>query len=114
MATSSFSRQHSSHPAASEWTNALHARAGRGPTPVPSAEDLFAQLDGREVLRGDSHYTIEVYGVSDWGGQRWIQAALQGTDGEMIAVQVAPATDADAIARKICALALHLDEPAVA
>jgi hypothetical protein len=32
----------------------------------------------------------------------------------MIAVKVAPTTDADAVARKICALAVHVDEPAVA
>ena len=81
---------------------------------MPSAEDLYAELDGREVLRGDAHYTIEVYAVSDWGGQRWIQAGLSGTDGDMIAVKVAPTTDAEAIAGKICALALHGDEPAVA
>ena len=87
--------------------------SGRGTAPSLTPEQLFAELDGREIVRGDTHYTIEVYGVSDWGGQRWIQAALTGTDGDVI-VKVTPADSTDVIAGKLCTLALHGDESAVA
>ena len=95
--------------APTEWPGAFRTRAVAPKTP----EQLFAELDGREVVRGDAHYTIEVYGVSDWGGQRWIQAALSGTDGDVI-VKVTPSESADVIASKLCTLALHGDESAVA
>ena len=100
--------------APSEWPDAFRTRiSGRTAAPNLTPEQLFAELDGREIVRGDTHYTIEVYGVSDWGGQRWIQAALTGTDGDVI-VKVSPAESTDVIAAKLCTLALHGDESAVA
>ena len=104
----------SGHPVApSEWPDAFRTRMSGRSTPNLTPEQLFAELDGRDVVRGDAHYTIEVYGVSDWGGQRWIQAALTGTDGDVI-VKVSPTESTDLIAGKLCTLALHGDESAVA
>jgi len=100
--------------APSEWPHGFRTGiSGRGARPNLTPEQLFSELDGHEVVRGDAHYTIEVYGVSDWGGQRWIQAALTGTDGDLI-VKVSPAESTDVIAGKLCTLALHGDESAVA
>ena len=41
-------------------------------------DELFAALDGRELEVDKRCWRIELYGISDVCGQRWIQLGLTG------------------------------------
>jgi hypothetical protein len=64
--------------------------AGTSPTPkdLMPAYELFAELDGSDFVAADESWRIEVYGVLDDHGYRWIQIGLTGTRSDMVTLRL--------------------------
>jgi hypothetical protein len=56
---------------------------------VPMAERLFASLDGRDLLVGGEAWHIEVYGICEDAGRRWVQMAIDGPQHHMLTLVLA-------------------------
>jgi hypothetical protein len=55
-----------------------------------SASDLFKALDGHRLLVSARSWRIEIYGVFEQQGSRWIQLVLRGSTNHNVAVKVGP------------------------
>lgn len=56
-------------------------------------DDLFEALDGRTLAVGRRTWQLEIFGVRDLGGQRWIQAGLIGRhERTMVTMRRAPSS----------------------
>lgn len=53
------------------------------------AERLFASLDGRDLLVGGEAWHIEVYGICEDAGRRWVQMAIDGPQHHMLTLALA-------------------------
>lgn len=58
--------------------------------PSVQPEELFAAVDGQELFVAGRHWLIEVYGVLDREGSRWIQVGLKGQRDLMTTLKLAP------------------------
>jgi hypothetical protein len=56
---------------------------------VPMAERLFASLDGRDLMVGGEAWHIEVYGICEDAGRRWVQMAIDGPRHHMLTLVLA-------------------------
>ena len=55
-----------------------------------SAPDrFFAALDGRDVVVSGARWHVEVYGICDQSGRRWIQLAVDGPRHHMLTLALA-------------------------
>lgn len=62
---------------------------------LQTPDDLFAALDGRTIVVGRRAWQVEIYGVRDLGGHRWIQAGLIGDENRtMVTMRRAPTSAA--------------------
>lgn len=61
----------------------------RIPEPSINPDQLFASLDGKDVVVRGRKWRIEVYSVCDMAGARWIQLALDGLPHHMVALRLA-------------------------
>ena len=62
--------------------------------PYVPADRLFVALDGRDLTIAGGHWRIEVFSVSESGGQRWLQLALSGERRGMLTMKVSPSDGA--------------------
>jgi hypothetical protein len=77
-------------------------------TSQPMAERLFAALDGRDlVVRGEAWH-LEVYGICEEAGRRWIQLAVDGPHHHMLTLALATR---HGVRRAVRALSAWLEEP---
>src|SRR5690242_12753249 len=53
-----------------------------------SAHLLFRELDGRKVDTGERKWCIEVYGVHESAGARWVQVGLTGAPSHVVALRL--------------------------
>jgi hypothetical protein len=53
------------------------------------AERLFSALDGRDLLVRGQAWHLEVYGICEEAGRRWIQLAIDGPHHYMLTVALA-------------------------
>ena len=58
-------------------------------TPRLMAERLFAALDGRDLLVRGEAWHLEVYGICEDAGRRWIQLAVDGPRHHMLTIALA-------------------------
>ena len=58
--------------------------------PYVPADRLFVALDGRDLTIAGGRWRIEVFSVSECGGQRWVQLALSGEKHGMLTMKVSP------------------------
>jgi hypothetical protein len=50
---------------------------------------VFAALDGRDLMISGSQWHVEVYGICEQAGRRWIQLALDGPRHHMVTLALA-------------------------
>ncbi len=88
-----------------------HARHGlRRSTQPPGPDRLFAALDGRDLVVSGRRWHLEVYGICEQAGRRWIQVAVDGPQHHMLTMALA----ADLGARQaVRAISGWLANPAV-
>ena len=56
----------------------------------PPRQDLVvAALDGRDLVVSGSEWHVEVYGICEQAGRRWIQLALDGPRHHMVTLALA-------------------------
>ena len=91
--------------------SASPARPGlRRPTRPPAPDRLFAALDGRDLVVSGLQWHLEVYGICEQAGRRWIQVAVDGPQHHMLTMALA----ADLGARQaVRAISGWLANPAV-
>jgi hypothetical protein len=53
------------------------------------AERLFAALDGRDLVVSGQAWHLEVYGICEEAGRRWIQLAVVGPHHHMLTLALA-------------------------
>ena len=52
-------------------------------------DQLFETLDGRQFRLGGREWRVDVYGVFDEGGRRWVQVSLAGSRQQMMTLRLA-------------------------
>ena len=63
-------------------------------------DELFFTLDGADTILGGNEWHVEVYGVVDEPGSRWIQIGLNGPRHHLVTLRIGPGEGADsALAR---------------
>ena len=56
---------------------------------APPRDQVFAALDGRDLVVSGSEWHVEVYGICEQAGRRWIQLALDGPRHHMVTLALA-------------------------
>lgn len=56
---------------------------------APPQDQVFAALDGRDLVVSGSQWHVEVYGICEQAGRRWIQLALDGPRHHMLTLAMA-------------------------
>ena len=51
-------------------------------------DQVFSELDGEPISAGMVHGTIEVYGVRDEAGSRWVQLSVNGQTSQMVTLRL--------------------------
>jgi hypothetical protein len=67
-------------------------RISRADVPV---EAMFSALDGQRFEVDGDPCKVEVYGIFDDGGHRWVQLALAGQRHQMVTLRLAAAENPD-------------------
>lgn len=75
---------------------------------VPTAERLFASLDGRDLVVGGEAWHIEVYGICEDAGRRWVQMAIHGPQHHMLTLALATRTG---VRQAVATVTRWLEEP---
>ena len=75
---------------------------------VSPAEVFFAGLDGRYLRVRGQAWQIEVYGICEDAGRRWVQVAIDGPQHYMITLAMAARTG---VAQAVGAVTRWLEEP---
>ncbi len=70
---------------------------------------LFAALDGRDLLINGQSWHLEVYGVLEDAGRRWVQLAVDGPTHQMLTLALAARSSVEQVVR---ALSSWLEDPA--
>jgi hypothetical protein len=76
---------------------------------LSKAERLFAALDGRDLLVSGQAWHLEVYGICEDAGRRWIQIAVDGPHHYMLTLALA--TQAG-VRQAVTTLSTWLENPA--
>lgn len=58
--------------------------------PLVPPDRLFSALDGRDLTLAGGRWHLEVYSVTDFCGQRWLQLALDGQGRSILTVKLSP------------------------
>lgn len=66
-----------------------HHAAATHKTPISKGERLFAALDGRDLLVRGEAWHLEVYGICEDAGRRWVQIAVDGPSHYMLTLALA-------------------------
>lgn len=77
-------------------------------TPPSAAERLFARLDGRDVLVDGEAWHIEVYGICEDAGRRWVQLAIDGPQHHMLTLALATRAG---VRQAVAAVSRWLEDP---
>jgi len=75
---------------------------------APDPDELFGDLDGRELLVAGRSWRIEVFSVGDFDNGRWVQLGLSSDESYMLTLHCAPFEAAD---RLMAAVRSWLDSP---
>jgi hypothetical protein len=75
---------------------------------APMAERLFASLDGRDLVVGGQAWHIEVYGICEDAGRRWVQMASDGPQHHMLTLVLATRAG---VHQAVATVTRWLDEP---
>src|SRR5207249_8448750 len=75
-----------------------------------SASDLFHALDGRSLTVSYRRWRIEIYGMFEQQGWRWVQLALRGDPEHAVIVRVLPH---DGEMQVVAALSSWLANPSI-
>ena len=59
------------------------------PSKSPVPDRMFAALDGRDLVVSGAHWHVEVYGICEEAGRRWIQLAVDGPGHYMLTLALA-------------------------
>ncbi len=76
---------------------------------LPKAERLFVALDGRDLLVRGQAWHLEVYGICEEAGRRWIQVAVDGPHHYMLTLALATKSG---VRQAVKALSSWLENPA--
>jgi len=76
---------------------------------LPKAELLFAGLDGRDLLVSGQAWHLEVYGICEDAGRRWIQIAVDGPHHYMLTLALATRSG---VRQAVTTLSNWLENPA--
>jgi hypothetical protein len=76
---------------------------------LPKAERLFAALDGRDLLVRGQAWHLEVYGICEEAGRRWIQVAVDGPHHYMLTLALATQSG---VRQAVTTLSKWLENPA--
>jgi hypothetical protein len=68
---------------------------------APQAECLFAALDGRDVTVKGEAWHVQVYGICEEAGRRWIQLAVDGPHHHMLTLVLATRHDVGQALRSV-------------
>ncbi len=55
-----------------------------------SSQDLFLTLDGNHATVLGQEWRIEVYGIHERAGHRWVQLSVADRPGQLLTVSLAP------------------------
>jgi hypothetical protein len=55
-----------------------------------ATQELFLTLDGNYTTVLGQEWRIEVYGIHEQGGHRWIQLSVAGRPGQLLTVSLEP------------------------
>lgn len=58
-------------------------------TRVSAPDRVFAALDGRDLMVSGIRWHVEVYGIAEQAGRRWIQLAVDGPRHHMVTLALA-------------------------
>lgn len=73
------------------------------------SERLFTSLDGRDLLVGGEAWHIEVYGICEEAGRRWVQMAIDGPQHHMVTLALATR---DGVRQAVAAVSQWIENPA--
>jgi hypothetical protein len=79
------------------------------PAGVPTVERLFESLDGRDLIVRGEAWRIEVYGICEDAGRRWVQVAIDGPQHHMLTLALATRAG---VRHAVDALSRWLEQPA--
>jgi hypothetical protein len=79
-------------------------------TRVPAPDRVFAALDGRDLVVSGTRWHVEVYGIAEQAGRRWIQLAVDGPRHHMLTLALAADRGIRQVVRDLSA---WLADPAV-
>ncbi len=71
------------------------------------AERLFAALDGRNLLVSGQAWHLEVYGICEEAGRRWVQLAIDGPQHYMLTLALAAGSGAAQTVRTLSSWLAH-------
>ena len=75
---------------------------------APLDERLFASLDGRDLLVRGEAWHIEVYGICEDAGRRWVQMAIDGPQHHMLTLALATRAG---VRQAVAAVSHWLEDP---
>jgi hypothetical protein len=73
------------------------------------AQRLFSALDGRDLQIHGESWHVEVYGILEDAGKRWVQLALDGPTHQMLTLALAARSSVEQVVR---VLSNWLEDPA--
>jgi hypothetical protein len=85
-----------------------HVHAGAAAAFDRRAQRLFTALDGRDLLINGQSWHLEVYGILEDAGKRWVQLALDGPTHQMLTLALAARSSVEQVVR---ALSNWLEDP---
>ncbi|MEO8480666.1 MAG: hypothetical protein ABI634_00560 [Acidobacteriota bacterium] len=77
--------------------------------PLQKSELIFAALDGRDLLVSGQAWHLEVYGICEEAGRRWIQVAVDGPHHYMLTLALATQSG---VRQAVKTLSKWLEDPA--
>jgi hypothetical protein len=86
-----------------------HVHAGAAAAFDWQAQRLFTELDGRDLQVNGESWHLEVYGILEDAGKRWVQLALDGPTHQMLTLALAARSSVEQVIR---ALSKWLEDPA--
>jgi hypothetical protein len=86
-----------------------HVHAGAAAAFDRRAQRLFSALDGRDLQINGQSWHLEVYGILEDAGRRWVQLAVDGPTHQMLTLALAARSSVEQIVR---ALSNWLEDPA--
>jgi hypothetical protein len=89
-------------------STSVHVPAASSRDDVVHPDRLFVGLDGRALSVAGGDWLVNVFGVSDQAGHRWVQLAVAGSKYYMLTLCLSPG---DGVAQALLALSSFLMNP---